>query len=35
MAGPYEEWAAVLGAADCVLTDHGSTALYPAALAGP
>ncbi|MFJ1645128.1 translation initiation factor 2 [Streptomyces sp. NPDC088258] len=28
---PYEEWAAVLVAADCILTDHGSTALYAAA----
>nr|WSZ95468.1 translation initiation factor 2 [Streptomyces sp. NBC_00857] len=35
LARPYEEWAAVLGAADCVLTDHGSTALYPAALDRP
>ncbi|MFI5755207.1 translation initiation factor 2 [Streptomyces sp. NPDC051569] len=32
---PHEEWAAVLTAADCVLTDHGSTALYPAALDRP
>ncbi|MEW1722976.1 translation initiation factor 2 [Streptomyces sp. NPDC093109] len=31
VARPYEEWAAVLVAADCVLTDHGSTALYAAA----
>ncbi|WP_329069371.1 translation initiation factor 2 [Streptomyces sp. NBC_01429] len=31
LARPYEEWAAVLVAADCVLTDHGSTALYAAA----
>ncbi|MFE4533689.1 translation initiation factor 2 [Streptomyces scopuliridis] len=32
LAGPYEEWAAVLVAADAVVTDHGSTALYAAAL---
>ncbi|MEU5014036.1 translation initiation factor 2 [Streptomyces sp. NPDC021749] len=32
---PYEEWAAVLIAADAVLTDHGSTALYAAALDRP
>ncbi|MFE3828572.1 translation initiation factor 2 [Streptomyces sp. NPDC059092] len=32
VARPHEEWAAVLSAADCVLTDHGSSALYPAAL---
>ncbi|MER8000449.1 translation initiation factor 2 [Streptomyces sp. NPDC095613] len=32
---PYEEWAAVLTAADCVLTDHGSAALYAAALDRP
>ncbi|MGV4928525.1 translation initiation factor 2 [Streptomyces sp. BHT-5-2] len=32
---PYEEWAAVLVAADAVLTDHGSTALYAAALDRP
>ncbi|MFE2842110.1 translation initiation factor 2 [Streptomyces scopuliridis] len=32
LAGPYEEWAAVLVAADAVITDHGSTALYAAAL---
>ncbi|WP_181957407.1 translation initiation factor 2 [Streptomyces paludis] len=31
VARPYEEWAAILVAADCVLTDHGSTALYAAA----
>ncbi|MFD8966178.1 translation initiation factor 2 [Streptomyces sp. NPDC059568] len=35
LARPYEEWAALLTAADCVLTDHGSTALYPAALDRP
>ncbi|MFJ1754056.1 translation initiation factor 2 [Kitasatospora sp. NPDC088134] len=28
----YQEWASVLVAADAVLTDHGSTALYAAAL---
>ncbi|WP_344570340.1 translation initiation factor 2 [Streptomyces axinellae] len=33
--GPYEEWASVLVAADCVVTDHGSTALYAAALGLP
>ncbi|MGP3972457.1 translation initiation factor 2 [Streptomyces sp. 8N114] len=32
---PYEEWAALLVAADCVITDHGSTALYAAALGLP
>ncbi|WP_254407348.1 translation initiation factor 2 [Streptomyces sp. GMY02] len=32
LARPYEEWAALLTAADCALTDHGSAALYPAAL---
>nr|WP_202487277.1 translation initiation factor 2 [Streptomyces sp. SID8354] len=32
---PYEEWAAVLVAADAVLTDHGSTGLYAAALDRP
>ncbi|MGW3957789.1 translation initiation factor 2 [Streptomyces sp. NPDC004752] len=31
----YEEWAAVLVAADAVLTDHGSAALYAAALDRP
>ncbi|MGH3375804.1 MAG: hypothetical protein ACRDP6_13795 [Actinoallomurus sp.] len=35
MAEPYEEWAAVLIAADAVITDHGSTALYAAALDRP
>ncbi|MFJ9851123.1 translation initiation factor 2 [Streptomyces sp. NPDC101150] len=36
LAGPHEEWAAVLAAADAVITDHGSTALYyAAALDGP
>ncbi|GAA4240119.1 hypothetical protein GCM10022254_63690 [Actinomadura meridiana] len=32
---PYEEWAALLIAADAVITDHGSTALYAAALDRP
>ncbi|MEU3408338.1 translation initiation factor 2 [Streptomyces sp. NPDC006670] len=32
---PYEEWAALLVAADAVITDHGSTALYAAALGHP
>jgi len=32
LAGSYEEWAAVLVAADAVITDHGSAALYAAAL---
>ncbi|MFE2377141.1 translation initiation factor 2, partial [Streptomyces sp. NPDC059398] len=32
---PYEEWASVLVAADGVVTDHGSTALYAAALGTP
>nr|WP_306305257.1 translation initiation factor 2 [Streptomyces hygroscopicus] len=32
---PHEEWAAVLIAADAVITDHGSTALYAAALGRP
>ncbi|MGC0416060.1 translation initiation factor 2 [Embleya sp. AB8] len=35
LAAPYEEWAALLVAADVVLTDHGSTALYAAALDRP
>ncbi|NGO70790.1 UDP-N-acetyl glucosamine 2-epimerase [Streptomyces sp. SB3404] len=35
LAGGYEEWGAVLVAADCVITDHGSTALYAAALDRP
>ncbi|MBO0804080.1 MAG: hypothetical protein J2P25_13530 [Nocardiopsaceae bacterium] len=35
LAEPYEEWAAVLIAADAVITDHGSTALYAAALDCP
>ncbi|MEV7777005.1 translation initiation factor 2 [Kitasatospora sp. NPDC088351] len=32
LAGPYEQWAALLVAADTVVTDHGSVALYAAAL---
>ncbi|MEU8618301.1 translation initiation factor 2 [Streptomyces sp. NPDC048623] len=32
LARPYEEWAALLVAADAVVSDHGSTALYAAAL---
>jgi hypothetical protein len=32
---PYQDWAAVLVAADAVVTDHGSTALYAAALDRP
>ncbi|MCX3062999.1 translation initiation factor 2 [Streptomyces beihaiensis] len=32
LARPYEEWAALTVAADAVVTDHGSTALYAAAL---
>ncbi|MFJ7630639.1 translation initiation factor 2 [Streptomyces sp. NPDC097595] len=32
---PYEEWAAVLVASDAVVSDHGSTALYAAALGRP
>jgi hypothetical protein len=35
LAGPYEEWAAVLVACDAVVSDHGSTALYAAALDRP
>ncbi|MFH8471988.1 translation initiation factor 2 [Streptomyces sp. NPDC018000] len=35
LAAPYEEWAALLVAADAVVTDHGSTALYAAALGTP
>ncbi|MEW2548796.1 translation initiation factor 2 [Streptomyces sp. NPDC047002] len=31
-ARPHQEWAALLVAADCVVTDHSSTALYFAAL---
>ncbi|MET8981763.1 translation initiation factor 2, partial [Streptomyces sp. NPDC004539] len=32
LAAPREEWASVLVAADALITDHGSTALYFAAL---
>ncbi|MET8544215.1 translation initiation factor 2 [Kitasatospora sp. NPDC004799] len=32
LAAPYEEWAALLVAADALVTDHGSVALYAAAL---
>ncbi|MEV8473963.1 translation initiation factor 2 [Streptomyces sp. NPDC051173] len=35
LARPHEEWAALLVAADAVVTDHGSTALYAAALGRP
>ncbi|MES9505770.1 translation initiation factor 2 [Streptomyces sp. NPDC000609] len=35
LARPYEEWAALLIAADAVVTDHGSSALYAAALGRP
>ncbi|MEU5213690.1 translation initiation factor 2 [Streptomyces sp. NPDC020742] len=35
LPGPYEEWASLLVAADAVVTDHGSTALYAAALGRP
>ncbi|MEU4113738.1 translation initiation factor 2 [Kitasatospora sp. NPDC028055] len=35
LSRPYEEWAALLVAADTVVTDHGSTALYAAALGRP
>ncbi|WP_190133433.1 translation initiation factor 2 [Streptomyces mashuensis] len=35
LAGPREEWAALLVAADAVVTDHGSAALYAAALGRP
>ncbi|MFD4628468.1 translation initiation factor 2 [Streptomyces sp. NPDC058284] len=31
LARPYEEWAALLVAADVIVTDHGSAALYAAA----
>ncbi|MEU6994197.1 translation initiation factor 2 [Streptomyces sp. NPDC046465] len=31
LARPYEEWAALLIAADAIVTDHGSAALYAAA----
>ncbi|WP_137990050.1 translation initiation factor 2 [Streptomyces vilmorinianum] len=35
LSRPYEEWGALLVAADAVVTDHGSTALYAAALDRP
>ncbi|MFC8077173.1 hypothetical protein ACFUN8_16785, partial [Streptomyces sp. NPDC057307] len=36
LARPHEEWASILVAADALITDHGSTALYfAAALDGP
>ncbi|MGW0736105.1 translation initiation factor 2 [Streptomyces sp. NPDC002851] len=35
VARPYEEWASVLIAADLVISDHGSTGLYAAALDRP
>ncbi|WTC02368.1 translation initiation factor 2 [Streptomyces albidoflavus] len=35
LARPHEEWAALLVAADAVVTDHGSTGLYAAALGRP
>ncbi|MCC9306579.1 translation initiation factor 2 [Kitasatospora sp. RB6PN24] len=35
LARPHQEWAALLIAADAVITDHGSTALYAAALGRP
>ncbi|MEV0227045.1 CDP-glycerol glycerophosphotransferase family protein [Streptomyces sp. NPDC050704] len=35
LARPHEEWATLLVAADAVVTDHGSTALYAAALDRP
>ncbi|WP_200308496.1 translation initiation factor 2 [Streptomyces adelaidensis] len=35
LARPHEEWAAVLVASDAVISDHGSTALYAAALDRP
>ncbi|MFD7509593.1 hypothetical protein ACFV5N_09645 [Streptomyces sp. NPDC059853] len=35
LPGPYEEWSAALVAADPVITDHGITALHPAALDRP
>ena len=33
LAGPHEEWASVLIAADALVTDHGSAALYYCAIA--
>ncbi len=35
LADPHEEWAALLVAADALITDHGSAALYGAALGRP
>ncbi|MFF3109382.1 translation initiation factor 2 [Kitasatospora sp. NPDC057904] len=35
LAAPYEEWAALLVACDVVVSDHGSVALYAAALDRP
>ncbi|TQL00433.1 hypothetical protein FB563_5530 [Streptomyces puniciscabiei] len=35
LPGGYEEWASVALAADVLITDHGSAALYPAALDRP
>ncbi|MFE6864955.1 translation initiation factor 2 [Kitasatospora sp. NPDC057692] len=35
LADPYEQWAVLLVAGDTVVTDHGSTALYAAALDRP
>ncbi|WP_171162514.1 translation initiation factor 2 [Streptomyces sp. I05A-00742] len=35
LARPHEEWATLLVACDAVVTDHGSTALYAAALGRP
>ncbi|MFD8481164.1 translation initiation factor 2 [Kitasatospora sp. NPDC059673] len=35
LPSPHQDWAAVLVAADAVITDHGSTALYAAALGRP
>ncbi|MFJ2193025.1 translation initiation factor 2 [Kitasatospora sp. NPDC087861] len=35
LAAPYQEWAALLVACDVVVTDHGSVALYAAALDRP
>jgi hypothetical protein len=35
LSAPFEEWAALLVASDAVVTDHGSAALYAAALDRP
>ncbi|MGW2251665.1 translation initiation factor 2 [Kitasatospora sp. NPDC001660] len=35
LAAPYEQWAALLVACDVVISDHGSVALYAAALDRP